>query len=102
MSAYVTSQTTDVPVVALAVNAKILSDELVSTADVTNDRVQAARTRTEKTVRDTLDHLHDGPLYRRVYNAARQTDGYVRDHSWGFIAGVAGVALLLGLLMRRD
>lgn len=36
VSAYVTSQTTDVPVVALAVNAKILSDELVSTADVTN------------------------------------------------------------------
>jgi NitT/TauT family transport system substrate-binding protein len=36
VSAYVTSQTTDAPVVALAVNAKILSDELVSTADVTN------------------------------------------------------------------
>lgn len=34
VSAYVTSQTTDAPVVALAVNAKILSDELVSTADV--------------------------------------------------------------------
>lgn len=33
-SAFVTSQTTDVPVVALAVNATILSDELVSTADV--------------------------------------------------------------------
>lgn len=35
-SAYITSQTTDVPVVALAVNAVILTDELVSTADVTN------------------------------------------------------------------
>jgi NitT/TauT family transport system substrate-binding protein len=34
VSAYVTSQTTDAPVVALAVNARILSDELVSTADV--------------------------------------------------------------------
>jgi ABC-type nitrate/sulfonate/bicarbonate transport system substrate-binding protein len=33
-SAYVTSQTTDVPVVGLAVNAVILTDELVSTADV--------------------------------------------------------------------
>lgn len=33
-SAYITSQTTDVPVVALAVNAVILTDELVSTADV--------------------------------------------------------------------
>lgn len=33
-SAFVTSQTTDVPVVALAINATILSDELVSTATV--------------------------------------------------------------------
>lgn len=33
-SAYITSQTTDVPVKALAVNAVILTDELVTTADV--------------------------------------------------------------------
>ena len=33
-SAFITSQTTDVPVVGLAVNAVILTDELVSTADV--------------------------------------------------------------------
>jgi ABC-type nitrate/sulfonate/bicarbonate transport system substrate-binding protein len=36
VSAYVTSQGTDVPVVALAVNARILSDLLVTTADVTS------------------------------------------------------------------
>jgi len=35
-SAFITSQLTDVPVVALAVNAVILTDELVSTADVTD------------------------------------------------------------------
>jgi NitT/TauT family transport system substrate-binding protein len=35
-SAFITSQTTDVPVVGLAVNAVILTDELVSTKDVTN------------------------------------------------------------------
>jgi ABC-type nitrate/sulfonate/bicarbonate transport system substrate-binding protein len=35
-SAYITSQTTDVPVKGLAVNAVILTDELVSTADVTD------------------------------------------------------------------
>ena len=35
-SAFVTSQTTDVPVVGLAVNAVILTDELVSTKDVTD------------------------------------------------------------------
>lgn len=33
-SAFITSQTTDVPVVGVAVNAVILTDELVSTADV--------------------------------------------------------------------
>ncbi len=33
-SAYITSQTTDVPVVGVAVNAVILTDELVSTPDV--------------------------------------------------------------------
>ena len=35
-SSFITSQTTDVPVIGLAVNAVILTDELVSTADVTN------------------------------------------------------------------
>lgn len=35
-SAFITSQTTDVPVVGLAVNAVILTDELVSTKDVTD------------------------------------------------------------------
>jgi ABC-type nitrate/sulfonate/bicarbonate transport system substrate-binding protein len=35
-SAFITSQTTDVPVVGLAVNAVILTDELVATKDVTN------------------------------------------------------------------
>lgn len=35
-SAFITSQTTDVPVVGLAVNAVILTDELVATADVTD------------------------------------------------------------------
>ncbi len=35
-SSFITSQTTDVPVVGLAVNAVILTDELVSTKNVTN------------------------------------------------------------------
>ena len=35
-SSFITSQTTDVPVVGLAVNAVILTDELVATKDVTN------------------------------------------------------------------
>lgn len=75
---------------------------LRATADVTNDRVQEARSRTEKTVKQAFDHLYDRKMKRRVRRYARYTDGYVRDHSWGIIGAVAGVALLVGLLARRD
>jgi ElaB/YqjD/DUF883 family membrane-anchored ribosome-binding protein len=75
---------------------------LKATADMTGDRVQEARSRTEKTVRQAYDHLYDDRLHRRVRKAARTTDAYVRDHSWGAIGAAAGVGLLIGLLARRD
>lgn len=76
---------------------------LRATADVANDRVQEARSRTEKTVQQAFDHLYDRKMQRRVRRYARDTDAYVRDHSWGIIGAVAGIALLIGLLAsRRD
>lgn len=76
---------------------------LRATADVANDRVQEARARTEQTVKQAFDHLYDRKMQRRVRRYARDTDTYVRDHSWGIIGAVAGVALLIGLLAsRRD
>lgn len=75
---------------------------LRATADVANDRVQEARTRTEKTVKQAFDNLYDRRMQRRVRRYARFTDTYVRDHSWGIIGAVAGIALLIGLLARRD
>lgn len=75
---------------------------LRATADITNDRVQEARARTEKTVKQAFDHLYDRRMRRRVRRYARHTDEYVRDHSWSIIGAVAGVALLIGLLSRRD
>jgi ElaB/YqjD/DUF883 family membrane-anchored ribosome-binding protein len=36
-----------------------------------------------------------------VRKAARQTDSYVRDHSWGAIGLAAGIGLLIGWLARR-
>ena len=75
---------------------------LQGTADVTSDRVQEARARTEKTVRQAFDHLYDRRMQRRVRKARTHTDSYVRDHSWGVIGAVAGIALLVGLLSRRD
>jgi ElaB/YqjD/DUF883 family membrane-anchored ribosome-binding protein len=75
---------------------------LRATADVANDRVQEARARTEQTVKQAFDNLYDRRMQRRVRRYARYTDNYVRDHSWGIIGAVAGIALLVGLLARRD
>jgi ElaB/YqjD/DUF883 family membrane-anchored ribosome-binding protein len=82
--------------------ARDAEELLKATADVTNDRVQEARTRAQKTVSDALDHLYGQRLHRKVRRYARDTDTYVRDHSWSVIGAVAGVALLIGLLVRRD
>ncbi|MBM0105089.1 DUF883 family protein [Steroidobacter sp. S1-65] len=83
--------------------ARDAEELLRATADITNHRVQRARARTEKTVKQAFDHLYDRRMKRRVRKYARETDMYVREHSWGIIGAVAGVALLLGLLAgRRD
>lgn len=83
--------------------ARDAEELLRATADVTNERVQEARVRTQKTVRQALDHLYDRGMQRRVRRAVRHTDAYVRDHSWGVIGAVAGLALVVGLLAaRRD
>jgi ElaB/YqjD/DUF883 family membrane-anchored ribosome-binding protein len=74
---------------------------LRATADVASDRVQEARSRTEKTLRETFDNLYDHRMKRRVRALASNTDSYVRDHSWTLIGIVAGVALLAGVLGAR-
>jgi len=82
--------------------ARDAEELLRATADVTNDRVQEARARTQKTVREAFDNLYDRRMRRRVRKYARYTDEYVRDHTWSIVGAVAGVALLVGLLSRRD
>ncbi|WP_129778710.1 DUF883 family protein [Peristeroidobacter soli] len=82
--------------------ARDAEELLRATADVTNDRVQEARARTQKTVRQAFDNLYDRRMQRRVRKYARYTDAYVRDHTWSIIGAVAGVALLVGILTRRD
>lgn len=82
--------------------ARDAEELLRATADVTNERVQEARSRTQKTVQRAFDHLYDRRMQRRVRKYARYTDTYVRDHSWAIIGAVAGVALIAGLLARRD
>lgn len=82
--------------------ARDAEELLKATADVTNERVQEARTRAQKTLAQALDNVYDRRLRRRVRRYARNTDTYVRDHSWSVIGAVAGVALIIGLLSRRD
>lgn len=82
--------------------ARDAEELLRATADVTNDRVQEARTRAQKTVSQAMDNLYGQRLNRRVRRYARSTDTYVRDHSWSVIGAAAGVALLIGLLIRRE
>lgn len=82
--------------------ARDAEELLKATADVTHVGVQEARTRAQKTVSEAMDHLYGRRLQRKVRRYARYTDTYVRDHSWSVIGAVAGVALLIGLLTRRD
>lgn len=75
---------------------------LRATADVTGERVQEVRSRTEKTVRQALDHLYDARLDRKMRRAARRTERYVRERPWTVLGAAAGIGLLIGLLSRRE
>lgn len=73
---------------------------LKATADVSGERVSEIRTRTQDTLRRAYDHLYERNLQMR--QLARDTDSYVREHSWSAIAMAAGAGLLIGLLVTRS
>jgi ElaB/YqjD/DUF883 family membrane-anchored ribosome-binding protein len=72
---------------------------LKATADVGGERVNEIRTRTQDTLQRAYNHLYERNLQMRQF--ARETDSYVRDHSWSAIAIATGVGLLVGLLVTR-
>lgn len=74
---------------------------LRATADVTGERVDEIRTRTQETVKRAYDHLYDRNMQKRVRKLARNADTYVRDNSWTAIGVAIGVGVLIGLLARR-
>jgi ElaB/YqjD/DUF883 family membrane-anchored ribosome-binding protein len=85
---------------AVAQDAEAL---LKATANISGEKVQEARARTQETLQRTFDHLYNRRVQRQVRKLAHTTDTYVRDHSWTIIGAVAGVALLLALFAaRRD
>jgi ElaB/YqjD/DUF883 family membrane-anchored ribosome-binding protein len=75
---------------------------LKATADVTGERIDEIRARTQETVRRAYEHLYDRNMQKRVRRIARDADSYVRDNSWSAIGIAVGVGLLIGFLTRRD
>ncbi|HET9448928.1 MAG TPA: hypothetical protein VFO35_21845 [Steroidobacteraceae bacterium] len=75
---------------------------LRATADVTNDRVQEMRARTERTLREAMNHLDRDRMRAQVRRVAESTDDYVRERPWAVVGAAAGVGLLIGLLLRRN
>jgi ElaB/YqjD/DUF883 family membrane-anchored ribosome-binding protein len=75
---------------------------LKATADVTGERIDEIRARTQETVRRAYDHLYDRNMQKRVRRVAREADTYIRDNSWSAIGIAIGVGLLIGFLTRRD
>jgi ElaB/YqjD/DUF883 family membrane-anchored ribosome-binding protein len=75
---------------------------LKATADVTGERIDEIRARTQETVRRAYDHLYDRNMQKRVRRVAREADTYIRDNSWSAIGIAVGVGLLIGFLTRRD
>jgi len=74
---------------------------LRATADVTGDRVNEIRSRTEETVRRAYDHLNDRRTRAKARGMVRDADIYVRDHSWAAIGVAVGLGVLLGTLIHR-
>jgi len=56
----------------------------------------------EKTLRDARNRLGEieRQTARQLRRASRQTQGYVKDHPWQLVGGLAAAAVTLALLSR--
>ena len=75
---------------------------LRATADISNDKVQAVRSKTEGSLKQAQSSLRRSRWQRPVRDAYESTSDYVRAHPWAFLGAAAGTVLLLGLSRRRD
>ena len=73
---------------------------LKTTGNTQRDALKVARTRFEKTLKNTKDEVLDleENVVEKVRDAAHATDVYVRDHAWNVAGAGACVGLLVGLL----
>ena len=76
---------------------------LRATADQAGERVQQARQRAEETVQQAREHVlaAQEDLARRTQQAVKDADEYVRANPWQAVGIAAGVAFLIGLIVRR-
>jgi ElaB/YqjD/DUF883 family membrane-anchored ribosome-binding protein len=76
---------------------------LKATAGQAGEKVDEARDRAERTLREArskLEELQDEAL-SRARHAAGEADRYVRDNPWQSIGIAAGLAFLVGVLVSR-
>lgn len=76
---------------------------LKATAGAAGERIGAARTRAEETLKAAKAKLSslDDELIGRAKDAARTTDEYVHEHPWGAVGVAAVVGLVAGVLISR-
>ena len=98
---------TDVSKDKLVADMKVViadAEELLkATASAAGDRVSAARTRMEDSLRTARVKLAEAQevVVDKAKAAARATDDYVHDHPWQAIGIAAAVGVVVGLLMNR-
>jgi ElaB/YqjD/DUF883 family membrane-anchored ribosome-binding protein len=80
-----------------------VEDLVKATANRTDERITAARSRAQATLRNTHARLTDGTnaVTARARAAARATDQYVHDNPWQVLGVVAGFGFLSGYLLSR-
>lgn len=78
---------------------------LRATANQSNEALQDARARLEKSLHDMRINLgeFDGEaLAKRTLRAARATDEYAHGHPWPVVLAGLGLGLLIGIALTRS
>jgi ElaB/YqjD/DUF883 family membrane-anchored ribosome-binding protein len=75
---------------------------LNATADISSEKVQAARNQAQSTLQQAEGALDASKWPATVRKAYDSTESYVRAHPWALVGAAVGAALLLGLLSRRS
>jgi ElaB/YqjD/DUF883 family membrane-anchored ribosome-binding protein len=80
-----------------------VQDLVKATANRTDERITAARSRVQAILRNTHARLTDGTKQAtaRARAAARTANHYVHDNPWQVLGVVAGLGLLSGYLLGR-